>query len=547
MTRKEYGMAATQIGDYRLEALLGSGGMGEVHRAYDTRRNRRVALKLLSADLADDREYRERFRRESDAAARLNEPHVIPIHDYGEIEGRLFIDMRLVDGQDLGRILEQSGPITPERAVSIVSQIAAALDAAHSHDLVHRDIKPANVLITVDQGGYFAYLVDFGVAYASASPYQVVTRMGTTIGTVEYMAPERFDGKPIDRRVDIYALACMLHECLTAMRPFSGDSLPALMRAHLYDPPPKTSVLRPGIPPALDDVVARGMAKDPGDRYRTAGELAEAARAALTARPQVPPSSSSGSGDFGPEPPDPPDRQAAPPTVHAWSGGTPPGPPGPPGPPSWAPGVGYPPPRRRGRGALVVGLAILIPAVVLSVVFGLVGVYILAADGTAPTSASQTSDTSVPLTSPAPNPAGTQTVTELFSAPENGACTNRPTGSTYSITTYDVEVLECRQGTGVIRYFYKYSGIDRAGWLVDVRSGRSYYKYDNLTLDTSAPSPCFDTYTATRKQDNVTNNTALLVFRSSPFVAEVYQDATVSELADVVRAGVSWTDNDVVC
>jgi serine/threonine-protein kinase len=224
-------MTGSLVGEYQLETLLGRGAMGEVYLAYDTRRNRYVALKLLSTHLAGDQDYRERFRRESYVAARLQEPHVIPIHDYGEIDGRLFIDMRLVKGSDLGKILAQTGPMPPRRAVEIISQIAEALDAAHADDLVHRDVKPANVLVT--EGRDFVYLVDFGVAHAAE--HSQLTATGTTIGTLDYMAPERFDDKAIDRRVDIYALACVLHECLTATRPFSGDTFPALMRAHLYD------------------------------------------------------------------------------------------------------------------------------------------------------------------------------------------------------------------------------------------------------------------------------------------------------------------------
>ncbi|MGH3754871.1 MAG: serine/threonine-protein kinase [Pseudonocardiaceae bacterium] len=275
---------------------IGAGGgggeylSGEVYRALDTRRNRHVALKLLSTHLVGDQDYQERFRRGSYVAARLQEPHVIPIHDYGEIDGRLFIDMRLVNGSDLGKILAQSGPMPTRRAVEIISQIAEALDAAHADELIHRDVKLANVLVT--EGRDFVYLVDFGVAHAAE--HSQLTRTGTTIGTLDYMAPERFDGKAIDRRVDIYALACVLHECLTATRPFSGDTLPALMRAHLCDPPPKPSQLRPGVPPALDAVVARGMAKDPDDRYPAAGALADAARAALSdTTPRIPAAASS--------------------------------------------------------------------------------------------------------------------------------------------------------------------------------------------------------------------------------------------------------------
>ena len=220
-----------QFGQYRIEGIIGSGGMGEVYRAYDTRRDREVALKLLPTALSDDPEYQRRFQRESYAVARLREPHVIPIHDYGEIDGRLFIDMRLVDGPNLGALIERGGPLPPERAVSLVSQIAEALDAAHADGVVHRDVKPSNVLVTAND---FVYVVDFGIAHAVGHTRSKLTMTGATIGTLDYMAPERFESHPVDPRTDVYSLACVLFECLTAEKPFLGDDLPALMYAHLY-------------------------------------------------------------------------------------------------------------------------------------------------------------------------------------------------------------------------------------------------------------------------------------------------------------------------
>ncbi|MGE0299884.1 MAG: serine/threonine-protein kinase [Pseudonocardia sp.] len=267
-----------QFGPYRIEDLIGRGGMGEVHRAFDTRRNRRVALKRLPPELASDAGFQSRFRRESELAARLAEPHVIPIHDFGEIDGRLFIDMRLVAGTDLDELLRASGPLPPERAVAVVAQVASALDAAHAEGLVHRDVKPSNVLVTA---GDFAYLVDFGVAREIEGENTALTTTGSTVGTLAYLAPERFEGRG-DHRVDVYALACVLHEVLTGAKPFPVTSLPALIHAHLNLAPPRPSQARPELPAALDDVVARGMAKDPGSRYPTAGALAAAAHAALT-------------------------------------------------------------------------------------------------------------------------------------------------------------------------------------------------------------------------------------------------------------------------
>ena len=275
-------MAPRQVGNYRLDRLLGVGGMGEVYQAYDSHRDRYVALKLLPEAFSADREYLRRFQRESHVAARLREPHVIPIHDFGEIDGRLFIDMRLVDGIDIRVLLDDHGPIEPQRAVSLLSQVAQALDAAHADDLVHRDIKPSNILVTPSD---FVYVVDFGIARSMGGRQTSLTITGATIGTLDYMAPERFAGHDVDGRADIYSLACLLHECLTGVPPFQGKDLPSLMYAHLASSPPPASSLAEGIPPALDAVIARGMAKDPADRFATAGALTAAAREALTEAP----------------------------------------------------------------------------------------------------------------------------------------------------------------------------------------------------------------------------------------------------------------------
>jgi hypothetical protein len=267
------------FGPYELRGLLGRGGMGEVHRAHDHTQAREVALKLLPAALASDEGFVERFKRESYAAARLNDPHVIPIHRYGEIDGRLYIDMRLVEGVDLGKLLERDGPLPPARAVSFVSQAAEALDAAHAAGLVHRDVKPSNLLVTNHD---FVYLVDFGIAHIAGlqTHGKALTATGATIGTLDYMAPERFSATgAVDARADVYALACVLYEILTGRRPYPFDNVPALIHAHLSLPAPRATAVRAGLPSAFDDVIARGMAKDPEARYRTPGELAAAARA----------------------------------------------------------------------------------------------------------------------------------------------------------------------------------------------------------------------------------------------------------------------------
>ena len=223
----------TTFGKYNIISLLGKGGMGEVYEAYDTDKNRTVALKILADGLSNDDTFRKRFQRESHAAAVLQEPHVIPIHDWGEIDGRLYIDMRLVHGQTLDELIAK-GPMEPSRAVAIIGQIGAALDAAHAEGLLHRDIKPHNIIVTEAD---FAYLVDFGIAEVRGDTR--LTTAGTPIGTISYMAPERFTEAEATPAVDVYALACVLYESLTGDSPFSRDSLENMVAAHLASPPPR--------------------------------------------------------------------------------------------------------------------------------------------------------------------------------------------------------------------------------------------------------------------------------------------------------------------
>ncbi|WP_156687406.1 serine/threonine-protein kinase [Mycobacterium sp. Marseille-P9652] len=277
---------ATQFGPYELRSLLGAGGMGEVYRAYDTRKGRMVALKLLRRQFAVDPTFRERFRRESHLAARLQEPHVIPVHDFGEIDGVLFIDMRLVDGRSLKELLAVQGPLEPKRAAAIVGQVASALDAAHADGLVHRDVKPENVLLTADD---FAYLVDFGIAHVESDPS--LTASGSIIGSCDYMAPERFSNGRVGPWTDVYSLACVLYECLAGTPPFEQAAAPQVMSSHLYSPPPRPSIMRRGVDRDFDDVIAQGMAKQPAARFPTAGDLARAASAAAAALPPPPPRS----------------------------------------------------------------------------------------------------------------------------------------------------------------------------------------------------------------------------------------------------------------
>ncbi|OBF79639.1 serine/threonine protein kinase [Mycobacterium sp. 852002-51163_SCH5372311] len=271
----------TQFGPYKLQRLLGRGGMGEVYAAYDTVKDRTVALKLMSQHFSSDDVFRRRMQREAHTAGRLQEPHIVPIHDYGEIDGQLFIDMRYVDGNDVAALIRREGPLAPPRAVAIIEQVAAALDAAHRAGVIHRDIKPENILLT---GEDFAYLADFGIAAAFTD--KNVTKTGTAVGSWCYMAPERFDDGEITYRADIYALTCVLYECLTGVPPYSSENLPALMAAHLTRPIPRPSQQNPSVPSGFDDVIARGMAKEPTERYESAGTLAKAAHEALSATDQ---------------------------------------------------------------------------------------------------------------------------------------------------------------------------------------------------------------------------------------------------------------------
>jgi serine/threonine-protein kinase len=330
----------TQFGPYRLLRLIGKGGMGEVYEAQDTVKDRIVALKLLPEGVSHDPVFRKRLQREAHSAGRLQEPHVVPIHDYGEIDGVLYVDMRMITGSDLRKLLKNYGPMTPARGVAIVRQVASALDAAHEGGIMHRDVKPENILVTKED---FAYLVDFGIANAATD--EKLTEMGTAVGTYAYMAPERFTSGEVTYRADIYALACVLHECLTGAQPYAGDSVSVVITAHLMQPIPRPSVERPGIPAAFDNVIARGMAKKPEERYASAVDMAMAATQALT---EV---------DKGQAETIVQRSEATPPTAHVGQGATlaAPIPPPPPAPPSYPPppplqpaaqqfGFGGPPP-----------------------------------------------------------------------------------------------------------------------------------------------------------------------------------------------------------
>jgi serine/threonine protein kinase/sugar lactone lactonase YvrE len=267
-----------EFGRYRLVEMLGQGGMGAVHRARDTALGRDVAVKLLRPDLAAEPGYQERFRREAYAAGRLASPNIIPIYEAGEIDGRLYLVMPIIDGVDVHAVLNRDGPMSPYKAVRVLEQVAAALDAAHKAGLVHRDVKPSNLLMVGDE---FVYLIDFGLVHEATAAR--LTRTNIAPGTPAYMAPERFRSGTIpDARADVYSLACVLYECLTGRMPYSGGGIEGLALAHMSSEVPKPSSVDAAIPVGFDKVVARGMAKEPDDRYQSASELAVAARAALT-------------------------------------------------------------------------------------------------------------------------------------------------------------------------------------------------------------------------------------------------------------------------
>jgi len=270
-----------EIAGYRIESVIGRGGMGVVYLAEHLRLKRKVALKVLAPELVADERFRERFVIESELAASLEHPNIVPIYDAGEADGLLYIAMRLIEGRDLKTLIEREGSLDPDRTVSLISQVASALDAAHGRGLIHREVKPANVLLGRED---HAYLTDFGL---TKRPDQTtgLTKTGQFLGSVDYAAPEQFEGKPLDARTDVYSLACVAFECLTGEVPFRRDQEAAVMYAHLRDAPPKPSIRRPGLPTGLDSAVSKGMGKRPEDRYRSAGGLAQALRMALPGGP----------------------------------------------------------------------------------------------------------------------------------------------------------------------------------------------------------------------------------------------------------------------
>ncbi|HEX6493296.1 MAG TPA: serine/threonine-protein kinase, partial [Candidatus Dormibacteraeota bacterium] len=254
-----------EFAGYRIEALLGRGGVGLVYLAEDLALPRRVALKILRAEYAEDPQFRERFVRESRLAASLDHLNIVPIFKAGEADGVLYIAMRYVEGTDLRRLLVDHGPLDIDRTLGILGQVGGALDAAHAQGLIHRDVKPANILVAPGAGGVAdqAYLVDFGITKRTTTAG--LTQAGLFVGTLDYAAPEQIRGQAVDARTDIYSLGCVLFECLAGVSPFRRDSELDTLQAHLSAPRPALSAIRPEMGTAMDRVTMTAMAQDPDD------------------------------------------------------------------------------------------------------------------------------------------------------------------------------------------------------------------------------------------------------------------------------------------
>jgi Protein kinase domain len=282
----------------RIEGVAGSGGMGVVYRATQLPLGRAVALKVVAPDRAADTTHKVRFEREARLAAAIEHPNVIPVYGAGEQDGSLYLVMRWVEGTDLQALINDRGALDPGRAARILADVGAGLEAAHAAGLVHRDVKPANVLIEAESEHVF--LSDFGLTLETSSSTRL-TLSGQLIGTVDFMAPEQFEGTAVDARTDVYALGCVLHAALTGRPPFPRGTLPATMRAHLVEPPPRPSAT-PGVPGVFDGIVARALAKRPEDRYSSASELVEATLAAAPppTEPEAPATPSSNGGEAAP-------------------------------------------------------------------------------------------------------------------------------------------------------------------------------------------------------------------------------------------------------
>ena len=352
-------LTGRRLGNYRIDGVLGKGGMSVTYKATDVRLGRKVALKVIGDHLGADAEFRERFVDEARNTSAIDHANVVPLYDFGELDGMLYIAMRMVDGGDLAGLIS-GGPIAPARTLTMLDQVADALDTLHNRGLVHLDVKPANVLVTKKETSReHVYVADFGLTRRGATGHR--TRGGDFLGSPTYAAPEHLRGEPLDGRTDQYALTCVLYACLTGSPPFKGD-VPTVIKGHLNGEPPAIS-RAVALPPAIDEVIRKGMAKSPADRYPSCVEMIAAARRALGAQaasdtPPGPPGTNSG-GVPAPHRPGqvqqgphqttaPQQGEGAP--VHPYGGqqqpgyGQQPGPQGPGGPPPQGPppGYGYP-------------------------------------------------------------------------------------------------------------------------------------------------------------------------------------------------------------
>jgi CheY-like chemotaxis protein len=267
------------IAGYRIESLIGRGGMGVVYRAEHLNLRRRAAIKIIAPEYTEAKGFRERFEREARIAAALQHPNVVTVYDAGDVDGLLYLAMQYIEGSDLAAILSEQGRLRPYRAIDTCRQVAAALDAAHALGLIHRDVKPANVLIE----GRRAFLTDFGLTKRLETTHTALTRAGDVVGTIHYVAPEQIEGRPVDARADLYSLGCLFYHCLVGEVPFPRESDVAVIYAHLSEEPPKPSNLRPDLPEGLDAVIAKALEKSPERRFATCGDLMAAARAVIDA------------------------------------------------------------------------------------------------------------------------------------------------------------------------------------------------------------------------------------------------------------------------
>src|ERR671921_1760115 len=267
------------IAGYRIEERIGRGGMGVVYRAEHLNLQRRAAIKIIAPDLAESEGFRERFTREARIAAALQHPNIVTVYDAGEVDGLLYLAMQYIEGFDLAAMLRVEGRLRPYRAVDVCRQVAAALDAAHALGLIHRDVKPANVLIE----GRTAFLTDFGLTKRMDGTHTELTRAGDVVGTIHYVAPEQIEGAQVSARSDVYSLGCLLYHCLTGQVPFSRDTDVAVIYAHLSEPPPKLTALRPELASGLDGVIAKALDKSPDRRFPSCSDLVNAARGVIDA------------------------------------------------------------------------------------------------------------------------------------------------------------------------------------------------------------------------------------------------------------------------